>query len=64
MNLWKDFRKDVRKRLETSNEKIKKTVKEQILEDERKRESIGKRDSKFNLPSKTGLSPKSSTYFS
>ena len=39
MNLWKDFRSDVRKRLETSNDKIKRTVKEQILSDERKRES-------------------------
>ena len=63
MNIWKDFRNDIRKRLETSNDKIKKTVKEQIQEDERKRESLGKRDSKFYLPTKTGLSPKATTFF-
>ena len=50
--------------METSNEKIKKTVKEQIQEDERKRDSLGKRDSKFYLPTKTGLSPKATTFFS
>ena len=49
MNLWKDFRNDVRKRLETSNEKVKRLAREQAQREQERRESVGSREAGFSL---------------